>query len=100
VWGLGATLYHAVSGKVPFPREKGARESQDPLVRFPQLVDAPLPLPNHVPEALGELIMATLAKDPAQRPTAAELAGGLEPLVAALPRRLTLGRRGGRTGLG
>ena len=38
VFGLGATLYHAVSGNRPFPREKGAGESEDREVRFPQLV--------------------------------------------------------------
>jgi serine/threonine protein kinase len=41
VWGLAATLFHATAGTVPFPREKGARESEDRLVRFPQ--DAPRP---------------------------------------------------------
>jgi hypothetical protein len=39
------------------------------------------------------VLAAGLADDPADRPTAAQLAAGLEPLVAALPRRLTLGRR-------
>src|SRR5215218_9831764 len=44
VWGLGATLHHAVSGSVPFPRPKGAGDSDDPAVRFPQLGDEPRPL--------------------------------------------------------
>lgn len=93
VWGLGATLYHCVAGSVPFPRRKGARDSDDPKVRFPQLAADPEPLPDGLPEPLPDLILATLAKDPDDRPTAAELALGLEPLVAALPRKLTLGRR-------
>ena len=36
---------------------------------------------------------AGLDPEPADRPTAAEFAGRLEPLVAALPTRMTLGRR-------
>ena len=36
---------------------------------------------------------AGLDPEPANRPTAAEFAGRLEPLVAALPTRMTLGRR-------
>jgi serine/threonine protein kinase len=94
VWGLAATLYHAAAGSVPFPREKGARESDDRLVRFPQLRDEPLPLPKGTPPELAELLLAGLHKDPAERPTAAELAMGLEPLVAALPRKVTATRRG------
>jgi serine/threonine protein kinase len=97
VWGLGATLFHSVSGKVPFSRPRSARRDPDPTVRWPQLVAEPRPLPGRVPEPLAELIHATLAKDPDQRPTAAELAMGLEPLVAGLPRRLTFGRRGARS---
>lgn len=86
VWGLGATLHHAVSGQRPFPREPG--------VRFPQLEQAPVELPDSVPPALRELIVATLAFDPATRPSAADVALGLQPLVAELPRRISFSRRG------
>jgi eukaryotic-like serine/threonine-protein kinase len=94
VWGLGATLFHAAAGFVPFPRERGAHQSPDPHVRFPQLFETPVDLPDSAPPALHELLDAALAFDPAARPTAAELALGLEPLVAALPRKMVLGRRG------
>jgi eukaryotic-like serine/threonine-protein kinase len=97
VWGLGATLHHALGGSVPFPRPKGARESEDPHVRFPQLVEEPRPLPGRLPDGLAELIGRCLRKRPEDRITAAELVDGLGPLVAALPRKLVLGRRGART---
>ena len=85
VFGLAATLWHAVGGQRPFPRQ-GAE-------RFPQLRRAPSPFPRRVPRELTTLLTAALARDPMDRPTASQLAHGLEPLVAALPRRLTLGRR-------
>ena len=94
VWGLAATLFHAAAGTVPFPRAKGARDSEDPLVRFPQLREAPVPPPRDVPPELAELLLAGLSKDPDERPTAADFAIGLEPLVAALPRKVTATRRG------
>jgi eukaryotic-like serine/threonine-protein kinase len=94
VWGLGATLYHALAGRVPFPRERGAGDSGERDKRFPQLVADPEPLPRDVPEPLVELILATLRKDPAERPTAKELALGLEPLVASMPQLVRLGRGG------
>ena len=37
VFGLGATLQHAMTGARPFPREVGARNASDPEVRFPGL---------------------------------------------------------------
>ena len=96
VWGLGATLYHAVGGSVPFPREREARSSDDSLVRFPQLAGAPRPLARDVPPVLSELIAATLSAAPSDRPAASEVALALEPLVAELPRKLTFGRFGAR----
>jgi serine/threonine protein kinase len=95
-WGLGATLYHAVAGEVPFPRAKGARRSPDPIERFPQLARDPKPLPEGTPEPMHGLIERALSKRPDDRPTAAQLAEGLESLVAALPRKLAFGRRGVR----
>ena len=96
VWGLGATLYHAVAGKTPFRRPR-SREEDAPLEdRYPQLEDEPRPWPRPVPAALSDAILACLEKDPARRPTAAELATLLQPLVAELPAKLLLGRRGAK----
>lgn len=96
VWGLGATLFHAAAGERPFPRLDGARDSEVPEVRFPQLVEPPIDLPARLPDELVELIEGMLAADPEERPTASEVAARLEPLVAALPSRIALSRRGSR----
>jgi eukaryotic-like serine/threonine-protein kinase len=96
VFGLGATLHHALTGTRPFPRAADARESGDPEQRFPQLVRGPPPLPRRTPAPVAELVTAMLAPEPRDRPTAAEVAGALEPVVAELPRRLLLSRRGWR----
>jgi eukaryotic-like serine/threonine-protein kinase len=97
VFGLGATLYRAITGRRAFPRPDGAARSEDLTVRFPQLVRAPAPLPRRTPAPLAELLHAMLAPQPGDRPTAAEVVGALEPVVAELPRRLVLGRRGRRS---
>ena len=94
VWGLGATLHHAIAGEVPFPRSRAARRSEDPLERFPQLAAGPKPLPDWVPADLRELVGAMLASDPGNRPGADEVATRLEPLVAAQPSKMVLSRRG------
>jgi serine/threonine protein kinase len=96
VFGLGATLQHALTGERPFPRPDGARDSSEPEKRFPQLVRGPAALSRRTPAPLAELLAAMLAADPADRPAAAEVAHALEPVVAELPRRLVLGRRGWR----
>jgi eukaryotic-like serine/threonine-protein kinase len=96
VWGLGATLYHAIAGQTPFRRRR-TRDEDAPLEeQFPQLEDEPRPWPRRVPAELSDAVLACLQKDPARRPTAAEVASLLQPLVAELPAKLTLGRRGAR----
>jgi eukaryotic-like serine/threonine-protein kinase len=92
IFGLAATLQHALTGEPPFPRPAGARQSTDPAARFPQLVRDPEPLPSRTPPELAALLRAGLARDARARPTAAAFAAGLEPLVARLP-RMVLGRR-------
>jgi serine/threonine protein kinase len=79
VFGLAATLHHAVAGARPFPRRGDER--------FPQLTRGPEALPRRAPRELAELLRAGLDPDAASRPTAAAFAAGLEPLVAGLPRR-------------
>jgi eukaryotic-like serine/threonine-protein kinase len=90
VWGLGATLFHAVSGEKPFDRGSGDGGAE----RFPQLVEQPKPLPGWLPRELSSLLLEMLDRDPARRPTCAQAVERLQPLVAALPRKMTLSRRG------
>jgi serine/threonine protein kinase len=96
VWGLGATTWWALTGHSPFPRGDDARDSADPFVRFPQLHQPPLALPNRVPEPVVELLEAMLEPDPGDRPTARGVVEALEPVVAAMPHRLVLAKRGAR----
>ena len=96
VFGLGATMFRALTGERAFARAQGAGSSPDPAVRFPQLTRAPAALPRRTPAPLAELLCAMLAPRAGDRPTAAEVVSALEPVVAELPRRLVLGRRGRR----
>jgi eukaryotic-like serine/threonine-protein kinase len=89
VWGLGATLFHAAAGYRPFA-DGVPDEGAPPEHRFPQLVHPPADLPADLPAPAAKAILAALEYDPAGRPTPAELADVLEPLVDALP-RTTLG---------
>jgi serine/threonine protein kinase len=67
VWGLGATLHEAVTGRQAFPDGPGA----DPVVP---------PLPRRVPEPLADVIGRCLVTRPDARPAAADVAADLEPL--------------------
>jgi serine/threonine protein kinase len=88
VWGLGVTLYEAVSGRSPFP--EGSRDERAAIeARFPQLVERPAPLPPHVPAELAGAIEAALAFEPDDRPSARDVADAVEPLLRR-PRRLVL----------
>jgi serine/threonine protein kinase len=81
VWGLGATLHHAISGEGPFTRAPDAASSDDLRVRFPQLVQEPAPLLKDVPPLLQHLITSMMEKDPDKRPSPGEAADALEPLA-------------------
>jgi serine/threonine protein kinase len=73
VWGVGATLYEAVSGVQAFPKRAGQR--------FSQLTRGAEDLPDRVPIPLAQVIARCLADDPAARPSGADLHDQLEPLA-------------------
>ena len=85
VWGIGVTLYWALAKGSPFP-SPAAEEDAALEQRYPQLAHAPAPLSPDVPQALAELVRATLSPRAEDRPTAGQVAADLEPLMAALPR--------------
>lgn len=82
VWGVGATLYHALTGNRPFSRP-GPRGS-DLVVRYRQLVEEPRPIPDYVPVPVAREVLRMLARDPAARPSAADAAASLELLADEL----------------
>jgi eukaryotic-like serine/threonine-protein kinase len=75
VYSLGTTLYYALTGKPPYV-------GKTILEILNQHLDAPVPdVREHAPdcpESLALLIQRTMAKDPAERPTAADLAASLD----------------------
>ena len=71
VYGLGATLLFATTGRAPVPGE----------------------IPAGVPWAFAELVLACLDPEPAGRPTPAQVADAVEPLIASLPRPVLAGFR-------
>jgi eukaryotic-like serine/threonine-protein kinase len=97
VWGIGATLYQSVSGRLPFPRDEEYNRD-DPLQRWPQLHHPPEALPKGTPSDLRDVIEDCLQPDPGRRPLAIEAVARLEPLVGALPARPVLRRLRPRLG--
>jgi serine/threonine protein kinase len=72
VFGLGATLYEALTGMAPFrPGDDEAREREE---RYPQLVEDPHPVLDLMPECprdLAGFVMACIERDPGLRPASA-----------------------------
>jgi serine/threonine protein kinase len=86
LFGLGATLYEALSGMQPFT----AGDDDDPqrTKRYPQLVEDAVPLRElieGIPQQIERVVMSCLEKDPQRRPhSAAEAAIGLHATLEAM----------------
>jgi serine/threonine protein kinase len=87
VWGIGAVLFEAATGELPF----GAYDDED---RYEQLERRAEPVRSYrrVPATFNDLVDSCLEPDPARRPTVGELADTLNKLVkkpgdAGHPRR-------------
>lgn len=76
LWGLGATLYHAVEGRPPFDRRTA-------LATVHAVVNEPM-RPYERAGALRPIVTALLAKDPARRPDLEGVRAGLAG-IAGLP---------------
>ena len=72
LFGLGAVLYEAMSGKRAFPGEHEAAVTYAVMNEEPPPLDVPRSL-----EPLARLVMRLLAKEPAERPASAEVVAGL-----------------------
>jgi len=83
VWGLGATLFHAVAGYRPF--DDGDPDAGRPEDRFRQLAEEPYVMPDGVPDEVQKIVYAALEVDPADRPLPHEVAAALEPVLERQP---------------
>jgi eukaryotic-like serine/threonine-protein kinase len=83
IWGLGVTLVEAVTGRRPF--DDGDEHAAALPDQWPQLVDAPAPIPDSVPRPVAEVLLACLEPDPARRPAPADVVDELAPLLGELP---------------
>jgi serine/threonine protein kinase len=83
IYGIGATLYHAIEGTRAF---KGDRRTGDLHDRFPQLRTDPPPLTRRVWPDLAALVMSCLDRDPRNRPTPQQLVDALEPAMERAPK--------------
>jgi len=84
VWGLGATLFHAIAGERPFP--DGDPDASEIADRFPQVAAAPRPLPDRVPADVAKVVLAALERRPEDRPAPHEIAEALQPVLERQPR--------------
>ncbi len=75
VYALGCVLYQALSGRVPYPAETDAAKMYAHMETPPPALNV---LAEDVPEALSEVVLRAMAKDPADRyQSASELRAAL-----------------------
>lgn len=85
VFGLGATMYEALTAMQPF--REGDRDSKVREERYPQLVEDPLPLRDIVPAIppdLEAVVMRSLDRDQERRPSVLDAAIALEKVLEDL----------------
>src|SRR4051794_12817544 len=82
VYALGCVLYHALTGRVPYPFETAAAKM---LAHLETAAPVPSDLVPELPDALDDVVARALAKDPDDRfPSAGDLG---RAALAALERR-------------
>src|SRR5712692_3960511 len=93
LFGLGATMYEALTAMQPFT--EGDDAAADLETRYPQLVEEAMPLRElrpEIPGALEDVIMRCLAADPARRPgSARDCATALTSVLESIGLRRLLG---------
>ncbi|AKF06360.1 serine/threonine-protein kinase [Sandaracinus amylolyticus] len=86
VYSLGATLYEALTGSVPFPYDNAARVLAAHISEMPRPPSTRAP---GIPEVLDELVLRCLSKNPDERPRdgdqLAALLGAITQRAAAIP---------------
>ncbi len=91
IYSLGATLWFALTGSMPFGAHYPNGENEDdrpPLPRVEQLRAA------HVPVRVVSLLRSMLMAEPAARPSAEELAARLQTVERSKARPLLIGAAG------
>ncbi|MFI0470555.1 MULTISPECIES: serine/threonine-protein kinase [Saccharopolyspora] len=78
-WGLGITLYEALSGTTPWAEVSSSGRNDDGTRYYPQRHNTAAPLRTHrrLPAALSRTVDACLDPDPKSRPTVGEVADRL-----------------------
>jgi hypothetical protein len=96
IYSLGVVAYEMLCGKPPFTGETPMDVVLKHLSEEPPALAERAPA---LPPALERIVMQSLAKDPALRPTLAELRGVLANPEQAVPAGASVRRRGGRVAL-
>jgi serine/threonine-protein kinase len=94
IYSLGCVLFTLLTGRIPF-------EGAGSAVVMAMHLREPTPAPSRhaigIPAAIDHLVLRCMAKDPAQRYTASELAGAIDALLQAPELAATLGRTRARS---
>ena len=81
VWAMAVVFYHAISGKRPYPGKRPGQVMEKLIKSDPILLSEAAP---EVPAAISSCIDRVLVRDPAARPSMAELATSLREAAAEL----------------